>query len=112
MKREFINLNFMYYTNYQDGNLVQPYGWKLSPEYHDLDMQTKRKVSIGGSVLAFLFTSLTYIFKGLFLKGLIFSIIIFTVAYFLPEQAICGVSLLFAWFFGRNFKKIIFMKNV
>jgi hypothetical protein len=73
MKREFINLNFMYYSNYFNGNLTQPYTWKFSPDYLALDIKDRKQIAIGGSVLAFFISFFAYFFRGLFLKGFIFA---------------------------------------
>jgi|GEM_PF-4707160 len=37
LKREFKAFNFMYHNNYSDGILRQPYFWKQSPEYKELE---------------------------------------------------------------------------
>ncbi|MDR1327486.1 MAG: hypothetical protein LBJ74_03675 [Heliobacteriaceae bacterium] len=90
-KKEFKAFNFMYYNNYQDGKLKQPYSWKLSPEYLALSPEDKKKVGVGGSILGFFFGPLSYIFSGLFGKGFLFTFLIIFVALitvlFMPEAA-------------------------
>jgi hypothetical protein len=79
MKREFINLNFMYYSNYFNGNFTQPYTWKLSPDYMALDINDRKQIAIGGSLLAFFISFFAYFLRGLFLKGFVFATILFLI---------------------------------
>lgn len=114
MKREFINLNYMYYTNYADGKLIQPYLWKISPEYMALDKNAKKNIGINGSIFGYLFSFLSYFFKGMFLKGLIFGLIIIPIAVFMTgaydsvSTVLCNVI---AIFIALNIRKDYFYEK-
>lgn len=115
MKREFKNLNFMYYNNYADGVLRQPYFWKESPEFLSLSDEMKKEIrkeiSKDFRILIVLLNFIGYFLRGLFLKGVIFGVIILTLAILVPESAVKIVGAFSIYFLAMNVNKDYFYEK-
>lgn len=110
MKNEFKKLNFMYYNNYSEGSIPQPYNWKLSPEYSALDLESKKKIGIGGSIAGFLLGPFAYLLRGMFLKSFLLLLPAVIATFILPDSA-SDLVLRFLGFFYMYFCTTMLRKD-